>query len=1089
MASILDSAFDVLKAGLTPAEGDPPLPKLLQDNFAAIESLVDGLQSVQTGPTGAGIDEWLDKLKAIEAIAAGSHLHDTLVVRALQVRAPRLAELLTLARIILIEFDPGDDSRPRSFSIDWAQIDKLVGTPGQATLDTLFFEINKLEDLKSLQALILAGIAAPGVLLRDLEYQKQGFASLPNPGPPGVDLIKLVQDILSPYRVALPFPQDPPGSVDDLKGMAGPTAEGLDGWVALDGPTDLDFSETNGFGIEVHLKNAQDQASKTIDLGGGWSLVVAAQGNGPQTYRVRLSATGIDPSIQSSADLALRVARASGPDGAFLFGDKDGTYLRIDKLAAGIGLRASGPPYGIELNASPITLQLKVDFLKFIAFGLPIPEALTMASGIDLSFLQGHGLTWPGGAGPHLGLSLQQLLPLGFKIGSAAAGAQIDQVAVQLDVGLGVGGLDFGIAQRFSAKGQFGPLAVLMDGAGFKIARGLSLGDSLIAPTGIGLTLQAGPVDGGGFLKIVNNDEFAGALQLKILGIGAFAYGIYQTLPGGKLSFAALIGIRLPPPGIQISFGFAISGFGGLVGINRRADTDLLRERLASGAAGDVLFNDNPMANAPRLLNDMRQFFPAEDGIFLIGPTLQINWLYLFKLDVGVFIELPGPRKIFIAGSARLVIGSEEFALIYLRMDFIGGIDFTKSLIFFDAALVNSHVLGIFRITGGVALRIAYGDNGYFLFSVGGFHPSFNPGSIELPKVARVGVSFDIGPVWLKQEMYLAITSNTFQLGAKVEAGLDLGVIAAHGWFGFDALIQYKPFYFVGDVDAGFDVEVAGVSLFSVRVHGQLTGPGPLVLSAKASVKILFIRISGSITITLSDNPAAPVELIGNVPLYLVDELKSSDNLRIEGSDKSVQLRPSLDTKLKLFSPVGTLIWEQKKTPLELAIERLGGVDLGGNHTLTVTRANAGPKDSDERDWFGAGTYRKLSDAEALNTGRFSNEVSGLRVYAEIEPDSLGSVKGEATIEIIKKPADAPLSGPFLSYITEHLASMRRDQALSAVMPEIEPQVSVMPEAWSVYPGGGGNAAEPVGEMQAFAAAKATNGVAAPVTAALLNVS
>jgi hypothetical protein len=87
--------------------------------------------------------------------------------------------------------------------------------------------------------------------------------------------------------------------------------------------------------------------------------------------------------------------------------------------------------------------------------------------------------------------------------------------------------------------------------------------------------------------------------------------------------------------------------------------------------------------------------------------------------------------------------------------------------VFFDAALVNSHVLGIFRISGGVALRIAYGANGYFLLTVGGFHPSFHPGAMELPKLARVGVSVSLGPVWLKQEMYLAITSNTFQKKCK----------------------------------------------------------------------------------------------------------------------------------------------------------------------------------------------------------------------------------------------------------------------------------------------------------------------------------
>jgi Family of unknown function (DUF6603) len=337
---------------------------------------------------------------------------------------------------------------------------------------------------------------------------------------------------------------------------------------------------------------------------------------------------------------------------------------------------------------------------------------------------------------------------------------------------LGADGLRFLVEQRYAARGTFGPLSAIMDGAGFSFGNWPNESIGALPPLGIGIAIKAGPVDGGGFIKYFKeSDEFGGALQVKILGIGAFAYGLYRTLANGDPSFVTLIGIRLPPPGIQISFGFAISGFGGLVGINRRANTDLLRERLASGTAGDVLFNDDPMANAPKLLGDMQQLFPSEPGTFLIGPTLQINWLYILKLDAGVFIELPGPRQIFIAGSARLVIGSEAFALVYLRMDFIGGIDFVKSLIYFDGALVNSHVLGIFRITGGIALRIGFGPNSFFVFSVGGFHPSYHPDNFALPTLARVGVSYDLGVVWFKQEMYLALTSNTFQLGAKVEAG------------------------------------------------------------------------------------------------------------------------------------------------------------------------------------------------------------------------------------------------------------------------------------------------------------------------------
>ena len=518
------------------------------------------------------------------------------------------------------------------------------------------------------------------------------------------------------------------------------------------------------------------------------------------------------------------------------------------------------------------------------------------------------------------------------------------------------------------------------------------------------------------------------------------------------------------------------------MGINRRANTDLLRERLASGAAGDVLFNDDPLRNAPRLLGDMQQFFPDEPGVFLIGPTLQINWLLLIKLDVGLFIELPGPRKIFMAGSARLVIGSESFALVYLRMDFIGGIDLTRSLIFFDAALVNSSVLGIFRLTGGMALRIGYGPNGYFLFSVGGFHPSFNPGALELPKLARAGTAVTLSVVWMKQLFYLAITSNSFQIGTSTEAGLDIGPISAHGWIQFDALIQFKPFHFEALIDAGFDVEVSGVSLCSVHVEGKLSGPGPLVLAARASVRLLFVRVSGSVTLTLSDNPPDRPTPIGDLLLSLSAELTRPENLRAEGDDRSVVFGPLPETgPVKLVAPVGELVWEQKRAPLKLAIEKLEGTPLGGPHTLRVGSSLAA---TDEKDWFSVGTYLNLPDAAALNTANFEQQVSGVRVGAGAL-DEGASADAAFTIDLIKmkEPLNRIRFVGLVSaqYISAGLMSLLTERGGGAQPQSGGAQVSVSQEQWNHHATTGAVQTD-LNSVQAFLAARIAGGIAVPAT-------
>lgn len=1069
---ILETLSALLKKCL---EGDPPPPAILQNLGPQLNDLL----AVSLDPSGDGIERWLAKLRSI---ATDQRLRETLLVRALQMSLPRLAEALTLLGVVGVEWN-GDT--PQAFSFNWNRLNDLMTRPDDTLFTLLLSKVQKLEDVQALQALSLMLLTAPEPLLK-LEYQHQGFAALPLAGDPGVTLDQLIDLVNSP--ISMPLPPAFPDTVEEFIAQATPpVAPGSLGWVTLDGPANFaNNAKLDDFALELHLPLAEQARQAVIDLGGGWELSFSSTSSGDQRFRVQLDADGVDVAAPSTGDLGIFLSKRPANANALLIGNPDGTHFAVQSVRFGLRLHASGPLFEAAVRLERVAFALKPDFLKFLSFGLALPNVLRFDSDVDLSYVQGKGLTAQGSAGGMPALGLQFAAPLNLKIGGSGAGVSVDQVVTRLEVKPEGDGLRFRALFRYSAAAQFGPLAALMDGAGVWIGRWSDGNGGLLPPQGIGLTLQAGPVSGGGFLKIISSTEFAGALQLKILGIGAFAYGLYKTLPSGDPSFVALIGIRLPLPGIQVGFGFAISGFGGLVGINRRADTDLLRERLASGAAGDVLFNDDPMRNAPKLLGDMQQFFPDEKGVFLIGPTLQINWLQLLKLDVGVFIELPGPRKIFIAGSARLIVGSEDFALVYLRMDFIGGIDFTKSLIFFDAALVNSHVLGIFRITGGVALRIAYGPNGYFLFTVGGFHPSFNPGAMELPRVARVGVSVSLGIVWLKQQMYLAITSNTFQLGSRVEAGIEIGPISAHGWFGFDALIQFKPFYFIARIEAGFDVEVFGISLCSVEVVGQLSGPGPLTLQARASVRLLFIKVSASVTIELSSNPPERVIPIPNLPEHLKPELSKPDNLRVEGEDYSVIFGPQASKER--FAPVGELIWEQKRAPLNLDIEKVEGVDLGGWHRLEITAGL--PGEMREEDWFGVGAYLKLPDGEALNNARFAAQQSGLRIAAGAMAQ--GAAKSKAVeIDLIKLPKRFKISALLSAqYLNAGLAGMLHERAGGARLDPGPARVAVTQEAWNAH-AADGQVQNPtaLNSVQAFVQAKQSGGVAVPAAAQPLDLT
>jgi hypothetical protein len=1070
VANILTTVQALMKSALADSDPARPLPTILDDAADRLEDLF----VLDLDPSGAGLEQWLAKFRSLTGDVA---LRETLVIRVLQVKLPRAAEVLALVGAITLAWDDAA-GRPRAFGIDWTALEGFGSRPGDQAMKALLSRVRGLPDLKALQVLLLLLISGPDELV-SLECRRMGFLALP--AGDGVDLTDLTNLVNSPVAVPLATALGLAPATLTWIGNLPPLTPGS-ARIELDAPDAVDpLAVLDGLAATIVADASAVRAAKIPLWGTGWVLTGDTSGQAQVTARMRIDGNAVDLNAtgRSSAQIRLFIGRSRAPgDDALRFGDATGTHFAIRDVRVGVTFSPvlSEPPFGYTLSLDGVRFGVGTDLLAPLAMGLPLPGALVFDSAVDLSFLQGVGLQG-GTAGGGLSLGIDIPKHLGFVLGGSGAGLWVDGMLLRVEVSIAGRQLAFRVLFRFDARAELGPIKATMTGAGAWIGRWTSGNAGLLEPTGIGLSLSAGPVSGSGFFGALGPGEYGGALSLKILGIGAFAYGIYKELPGGGVSFVAVIGIRLPAPGIQVGFGFAISGFGGLIGINRRADTDKLRDRLVSGTAGDILFTDDPTKNAPRILGELRTLFPDEPGVHVFGPTIQLNWLSIVKLDMGLFIELPGPRKIFIAGSGRMVIGSEDFALVYFRLDFIGGVDLTASLIFFDGALVNSHLLGIMRITGGLAFRLAYGANGYFVLSIGGFHPQFVPGGLALPKVPRAGASVDLSIVWFRQEMYFAITSNTVQFGSRTEAGVEIGPISVHGWFGFDALIQFTPFHFVATVDAGMAASFSGVEFASIRVRGELSGPGPLVLRATASVKIL-IRVSKSVTITLDRTPPESVPQIENLATHLRDEIRKPANLRAEGEDRDVVfLAPGAGTALKpeAIVPVGKVVWEQKRVPLDRTLEKAEGRPLPSPRRLTV--AVTGASTTPEEDLFALGTFANLSDAEALSGPTFSPGRSGFQLEIAQRTSAAGSPKPyDDGVEVVRLPARSRFTSPLLATFSSDLLESLVERGRGAAVKKQSPAVTVAHEPWKLPNGGPQHAAD------AFLEARAASTVAIPVS-------
>jgi len=600
--------------------------------------------------------------------------------------------------------------------------------------------------------------------------------------------------------------------------------------------------------------------------------------------------------------------------------------------------------------------------------------------------------------------------------------------------------------------------------------------------------LGGGLPGGGSIVRLPTDDGYGGTLELPLGPVQVSAAAVLAMLDG-QPSFLAILGVTFLPP-IELSFGFSLDRVGGIVGINRRADSDALRTAIRTGVAGDVLFAVRPPASPLLLVTAANQLFPGHFGTHLVGPSLRLAWLSfgtegsLISLDIAVIVEIP-TGKVVILGVARASIPDLPLVL-NLRLDMLGLIDPVEQLVSIDASLVDSHVLGIFQVYGDAAMRVSWGVVGYFVATVGGFFPGFNPEPAHLPALRRVGLALDspVPIINIRAEGYFAITSNSLQFGGRLEVGISLG-LSAHGFVQVDAIVQFRPFHFDARVAAGFDVSAGGFNFASVTMSGSICGPGPIVIQGSLSIDVFLFSISWDETFTLGSGPA---DSLPSPPLLLdviKDELSQATNVHAQSiGDPEVVLAPRPgDGKRAAVPPIGALRVEQRRAPLGLLVERVDGRPLAGPQGVRVSAV--GP---DVTDRFSPGSYINLTDSEALSRPPFDLLPAG-RVLSLNDPD-LGEFvvvtdTRLVTQIVISSGKRTDFSGIFFDLSL--IAGLTDAAAKPPMLSNTTPAVVAQQETWTT-PAGGAVFASATAAHQ-FARYNATVAVAAADKAAAVDLA
>ncbi len=549
---------------------------------------------------------------------------------------------------------------------------------------------------------------------------------------------------------------------------------------------------------------------------------------------------------------------------------------------------------------------------------------------------------------------------------------------------------------------MLGPVILGLDAIGLRAALGLGGGNlgpldldvGFQAPRGISFGVAAGPVTGSGVLSVdAAHGRYFGELALGIFDVEMSAYGVLETRPPrGGYSLAAIISAQFRP--IQLGLGFTLNGVGGLIAINRRVDTDALRSALRGPGIDNIFFPADPVAQASRLLGDLATYFPAAPGRYVFGPAAKLGWgpRTIVEAELAVLLELPAPVRIVLLGSMHTKLPTKDYPLIVLQVDVVGEIDFTQKRLAIDATLRDSSVIG-FPIVGDYALRASWGDQKAFVVSVGGFHSQFRPppGFPPLRRV-RIPIGADDDPR-LDITGFLALTSNTAQIGAQVELYASAGPLNISGSVGFEALFQPLPLSFEVDVSAGVSLRRGTSVLAGVHLDGKLTGPTPWHISGEACLSLWLVDlcVDFSASFGLSQLLELPSIAILEVLLPVLQDTASWAGELVGSVERTVTTAPPVDASaaqaaVTRVDPMAALTVRQSVVPFNRRITRFAQSAPTDITQLVVTSAKiAGGNVSftPVTDWFAPAEFEDLSAADRLSRDGFEQMDAGVSLAGD----------------------------------------------------------------------------------------------------------
>lgn len=1070
--AIAQAAQDAADNGFQPSD-IPPLFESARALFGSLTTVSTNLSGlVPIGMTPQALED------ALAALA--EELLDLLLADYLSLRAPLALYLLNLLDVYRPELI---DESERGFrymrhNFDWSRIGLLFEDPKGWAGAAYGWGIDLDSDKLIARLARLIELIGGSVQITDMtpDTLARFIPDWPDPhSPPNVARVPFVRQLVVSDDGRLDaaasgeagielFPVSgtaPPGSPADWGIAAGPYLEGAAGASA-------DF----GAGLSARVNGS---------LGAAGGIVFAVRPSGIE------ASTGIGATAFSGAfTLELTKKPVGGASTVTLVGQPDGSRVEAQSLTAAFGGEISNTGHDLFVAAGAKALKAIVDASDDGFLGALLSAPIEIDAGDVLAgWRAGRGIYFEGG----------DKLSVTIAIDKTIGPVHLYKIGVAVDF------TNNSVTGTMTADAQLGPLYALVDGLGLAVilvpndhgALGkYDLGFGLKLPTGYAVALGASGIEGGGYLSI-HDREYRGALALKFETLGFSAFAILDTaLPGGQRGFsfvASIFGDFVLPLG----YGFFLTGLGGLIGVNRTANTQALRDALYAGNLDGILFPADPIANATTILDSMAAIFPARDGQYVFGPVARVAFSQppLITGKLGVVIELGREARLLVLGALESDLPTQDAPLVSLQLSFFGEIDLAAQTISFDATLQNSRVL-IYGVSGDVAVRTGWAPRMEHVVSFGGLHPQY-PRPANLPDLRRLAINFGTDNPRVTLTAYEALTLNSLQFGARGELYAKgpkvpfVGRLAAEGTAYFDTLIYFHPFAFDAGLGGGLSLLVDDDVVMSLGFDLRLTGPNVFVLDGRVWATVFGIDIGFPVHHRWGDAaelPSVVADAVQQLTRALTDNPVLEAIAAPAAADGVRFVEPPRGEERHPLSPTGGARFVERAMPLAVVIEKIGEAMLVGplnlfdlqvsaaGHTLTP-----GPAMLD----FVRGHFWSLSEGERLRAAAFESHKAGFEIApGELVIDAAAAIAGDYDYEIVVIGDDETVAPPIRPALLEaavldawvfaaHRARTAPLNTVAVVTVARPDAVKVQPSPYVTVPAGGG---APRGTFDTFNAAR-----------------